>query len=161
MFHTSYATSGVPQCTVLDTILFLILIDSIGESDISAVLRFFADDTRITKYISSEGDMEKFQEHLEKLFDWQESNNMVFNGDKFENLKYGTNEDLKNSCNFLTPNSDGIFERKECLRDLGIQMNEKADFSDHINSVCSKVNQKSGWILRTFMRRHSIFMKFM
>ena len=40
-------------------------------------------------------------------------------------------------------------------------MNDKADFKDHINLVCSKVNQKSGWILRTFMRRTPSFMKFM
>ena len=52
-------------------------------------------------------------------------------------------------------------ERKQIVRDLGIQMNENADFSDHINTVCSKVNQKSGWILRTFKTRTQTFMKFM
>ena len=40
-------------------------------------------------------------------------------------------------------------------------MNEKADFTDHINSVCSKVKQKVGWILRTFINRDSQFLKFM
>ena len=40
-------------------------------------------------------------------------------------------------------------------------MNEKADFTDHINSVCSKVKQKVGWILRTFINRDAQFLKFM
>ena len=40
-------------------------------------------------------------------------------------------------------------------------MNDKADFTDHINHVCAKVNQKSGWIMRTFIRRDEYFLKFM
>ena len=51
---------------------------------------------------------------------------------------------LKNTCDHLTPNAEDLIERKECVRDLGIQMNDKADFKDHINLVCSKINLKSG-----------------
>ena len=105
--------------------------------------------------------MEEFQRDLEKLYQWQDKHNMVFNGAKFENIRYGENEELKNTCDYLTPDAEDIIERKECVRDLGIKMNDKADFKDHINFVCSKVNQKSGWILRTFMRRNASFMKFM
>ena len=68
---------------------------------------------------------------------------------------------MKNICNFLTPNAEDVIERKEIVRDLGIMMNEKADFSDHINHICAKVNQKSGWIMRTFVRRDEYFLKFM
>ena len=40
-------------------------------------------------------------------------------------------------------------------------MNDKGDFTDHVDKVCSKVNQKSGWILRTFACRSTYFMKMM
>ena len=33
--------------------------------------------------------------------------------------------------------SHQMITRKEQFKDLGIIMNEKADFTDHINSVCS------------------------
>ena len=38
-------------------------------------------------------------------------------------------------------------------------MNNKADFTDHINKVCTKTSQKSGWVLRTFSCRSTSFMK--
>ena len=40
-------------------------------------------------------------------------------------------------------------------------MNDKGTFTNHIKHVCSKVKQKSSWILRTFQTRDSQFMKFM
>jgi hypothetical protein len=57
--------------------------------------------------------------------------------------------------------AENFIERKESLRDLGIQMSEDAKFSTHIELVCSKVRQKCGWILRTFNCRSTFFMKFM
>ena len=116
------------------------------ESDVS----LFADDTRIIKPVNNLDDVESLQNDLEKLYTWQEKNNMKFNGKKFEVLRYGTNQDLKNSTNYLTPGAEDLIEVKESLRDLGIQMSDDAKFSQHISQVCSKVKQKCGWILRTF-----------
>ena len=154
-------TSGVPQGTVLGPLLFLLLIDSITDCEINAAIRLFADDTRITKHVKTESDMEELQDDLQNIYDWQQENNMLFNGNKFEMLRYGKNEDLKNSCNYLTPNFEDIIERKEVVKDLGIKMNDDANFKDHINFVCSKVKQRAGWVLRTFRKRDSKFMKFM
>ena len=154
-------TSGVPQGTVLGPLLLLLLIDSISDINISGVIRLFADDTRATKVIKTEEDMEAFQDDLKELYKWQSENNMIFNGSKFEILRYGKNEDLKNTCNYLTPNAEDIIERKELLKDLGIKMNDKADFTDHVNFVITKVKQWADWILRSFRRRNPDFMKHM
>ena len=154
-------TSGVPQGTVLGPLLFLLLIDSISDINISAVIRLFADDTRATKIIKSEEDLEIFQDDLEELYQWQTENNMIFNGNKFEVMRYGKNEELKNTCNYLTPNAEELIERKEIVKDLGIKMNDKANFNDHVNFVTSKVKQRAGWVLRSFRRRNPQFMKFM
>ena len=89
----SNVKSGVPQGTVLGPILFLILLNDINlgvESHVS----LFADDTRITKPVRNEDDVESLQEDLEKLYNWQDTNNMKFNGKKFEMLRYGKNKDL-------------------------------------------------------------------
>ena len=152
--------SGVPQGTVLGPILFLILINDIDDNTDSFV-SLFADDTRIAREIKSEEDVEDLQTDLENLYSWQESNNMKFNGSKFEVLRYGRNQELKESTSYFTPNFDDIIEEKNNLRDLGIIMSDDATFSSHVESVCSKVRQKSGWIMRTFQSRNTWFLKFM
>ena len=64
------------------------------------ILLAFADDTRD---ISTEEDLELFHEDLDKLYCWDDYNNMTFNGTKFELLRYGHNENLKTVTNYLTP----------------------------------------------------------
>ena len=59
-------------------------------------------------------------------------------------------KNLKNTCNYLTPNAEDVIERKEVVKDLGIKANANANFKDNINYVCKKVKQKAGWILRSF-----------
>ena len=157
----SDVTSGVPQGTVLGPLLFLILINDICQSDINSIISLFADDTRITKVIQNFSDVEDFQKDLDKIYQWSKENNMVFNATKFEVLKHGKNEELKNEYEYLTPDCENLIERKDALRDHGIIMNEHANFDDHINKVCSTVTQKVGWILRTFKTRKVEFMKLM
>jgi hypothetical protein len=57
-------------------------------------LSLFADDTRIARKVNSEEDIESLQADLEKLYKWQDSNNMQFNSKKFEILRYGKNQYL-------------------------------------------------------------------
>ena len=86
---------------------------------------------------------------------------MMFNGKKFEVLRYGSNNLLKESTIYFTPNYSDVIEEKDSLRDLGIMMSNDGHFSSHVEYVCSKVKQKSGWIFRTFQCRSTWFMKFM
>ena len=155
----SLVKSGVPQGTVSGPILFLILINDI-DNNISSTASMFADDTRILRKISTQIDVEALQEDLQKVFTWQDENNMKFNSKKFELLRYGPNQEIKENTGYLTPEGETI-EQKDNLRDLGIQMSDNSTFSEHIAKVCKKVNQKCGWILRTFSCRNTYFMKLM
>ena len=76
-------------------------------------------------------------------------------------MRYGPNEELKHSTNYLTPNDEEIIEVKETLKDLGVIMSDKATFTERIKHVCLKVKQKSGWILPTCHSRDTKFLKFM
>ena len=83
---------------------------------------------------------------------------MLFNNDKFEIMRYGSNTEMKQSTFYLSANDD-IIDEKECLRDLGVIVNNQGTFSDHVDHICSKVKQKSGWIFRTFQCRKPYFLK--
>ena len=111
------------------------------------------------KAVNKESDVEDLQQELEKLYNWQDENNMKFNGKKFELLRFGKNLNLKDDTNYFTPGMEDIIEEKEVLRDLGVMMANDATFTHHVNLVCKKVNQKSGWIFRTFQCRETFFLK--
>ena len=83
---------------------------------------------------------------------------MKFNSDKFELLRYGKNQQIKDETIYFSADNDPI-EEKEVLRDLGIMMNNDATFKNHIDKVCKIVKQKSGWILRTFVCRKPHILK--
>ena len=154
----SEVISGVPQGTVLGPLLF-ILINDLGEDVFRSFISLFADDTRLTRHINSQEDIEDFQDEINNVYDWCKRNNMKFNSTKFEVLKHGKNENLKDVFSYFTPEYENIIERKEVLKDLGTQANDKASIEDHINKVCSNVNRKVGWILRTFSTRTTHVMK--
>jgi len=82
-------TSGVLQGTVLGQLLFLIHISDIN-NNLSSSVTSFSDDTRVIRIITSCNDVETLQEGLFKIYDWAERNNMRFNKDKFEFVKYRT-----------------------------------------------------------------------
>ena len=76
--------SGVPQGTVLGPILFILFINDLDSCVKNSTVRFFADDTRISKQISSEADVALLQDDLNSVLEWSKSNNMLLHEDKFE-----------------------------------------------------------------------------
>ena len=153
-------TSGIPQGTVLRPLLFLMMINDLPQSVTDSSVSIFADDTRLKKNIKNVDDIEKLQDDINKVYEWQENNNLLFNAKKFELLGHGKNQILKSSI-YPKPNGLDVIEEMDVVRDLGVMMNNKADFTDHINKVCSKTSQKSGWVLQTFSCRSTSFMKMM
>ena len=156
----SYLKSGVPQGSVLGPLLFLIYIGDIADNVDSEVL-VYVDDSKIKKNINQTEDVEQFQNDLDTLYIWAQANNMKFNGEKFLVLRYGKNQELKENTSYFTENMNDVIMQVNKCRDLGIIMNDAGNFTDHIETVCTKVRQKIGWILRTFYTRDSNFLKHM
>ena len=155
---SSMIVSGIPQGSVLAPILFLIYISDIGEDLIASTL-VYVDDAKVKQSVKSESDVEHLQYELNKLDQWAIANNMEFNKKKFQVLRYGEDEDLKNETSYFTGNYDEVIERFESLRDLGVELSDDGAFDAHIEKVCKKARQKSGWIFRTFYSRNSTFLR--
>ena len=150
--------SGIPQGSVLGPILFLIYISDIGE-DLNVDTLVYVDDTKVKQRVNSEEDIECLQKELQKLDNWAKENNMKFNGKKFQVVRYGQNEELKNSTEYFAGNFEEIIERFETIRDLGVQLSDDASFDEQVEKVVKKARQKSGWIFRTFYCRKPAFLK--
>jgi len=145
-------TSGVPQGTVLGPVLFLIMIADIDNDVESSHVSMYADDTRIMKQISKESDEENLKYDLSTIYDWCNENNMKFNGDKFELIVFTTKRNEFNEKDYKSPDGKKI-EEKSNLKDLGIQLSGNLKFTEHIDTVISKAQKMTGWILRTFNTR--------
>ena len=154
----SKVMSGSIQGSVLGPVLFIMYIQDISRG-ITAKMNIFVDDTKIKDVISEDKDVEKLQGELDKLFVWQDNNNMLFNGGKFQLLRYGLDEELKNNTLYFTDNTEHLIERQSSVRDLGVILSDNGRFEDHLEKVCRKVRQKSGWIFRSFHTRRIDVMK--
>ena len=144
--------SGVPQGSVLGPLLFLLLIGDIDEKVINSFVRSFADDTRVSKGVTTIREASELQSDLNVIYDWAYMNNMEFNSSKFELLRYGKDEVLKLCTHYL--NNDGfIIDRKSEVNDLGVLVSDTLEFKDHCNLVVKKGRSMSSWVLRTFRNR--------
>ena len=83
---------------------------------------------------------------------------MQFNENKFQLLRYGTNQDIKDSTSLFEPNSKHI-EQTQCVKDLCIKMSDTLSFTEHIETSCKKVRQNIGWIIITLHARDMHTMK--
>ena len=68
--------SGVPQDTVLEPFLFLIMIADINKDISESNLISLADDTRIYTKIHDASDCNILQQDLNNVYDWATTNNM-------------------------------------------------------------------------------------
>ena len=93
--------SGVPQGSVLGPILFLIMISDIDKNVITSNISSFADDTKISHVIKLRQDCEDLQASLNQIYEWSHKNNLKFNEDKFQALRYGPKNEI--DFNYNTP----------------------------------------------------------
>ena len=144
--------SGVPQGSVLGPLIFLILIGDIDDNVQHSSTRSFADDTRLIKAIIDAIDGLLLQNDLQSIYQWSLTNNMEFNDVKFELLRYGANEALKQNITYKSSCNADIQEH-QMVRDLGVIMSNDCKFKSHINTVIIGARKLSAWILRTFKSR--------
>ena len=153
----AHVISGVPQGSVLGPLLFLILIEDIDKDIATSFISSFADDTRLSRATYGVGDASALQTDLEKVYQWAIDNNMMFNGKKFEALRYGSDEVLKAITSYTSPDGS-IIPDKDHLRDLGVTMSADGSFQQHISQMCQSARNMCGWILRTFRSRNAELM---
>ena len=148
--NLSEVSSGVPQGSVLGPLLFLVLIGDFDKDITSTFVSSFADDTRVAKGISSVEDVETLLLDLQSIYDWAEEN-MEFNFPKFETLRYGNDDGIKNT--FYKTKCNEKIKIVEHAKDLGIIMSSSGNFKQHIRTMVDDAQQLCGWILRTFNTR--------
>ena len=97
--------------SVLGSLIFLIHICDINYEIAGSTVSCFADDTQILLGIKDEEDTQMLQNDLHKLYKWTDTNNMKFNANKFELLRYGKEQEIKSSTTYKSYNDSNIDDK--------------------------------------------------
>ena len=156
----AYVLSGVPQGTVLGPLLFLIFVNDIYCAEHSTV-RCFADDTRISKAISTCQDSALLQQDLDRLILWATQNNMELHQDKFVFVNFNCRSSrfhylsqlpfYKDNLKYCIPSDE--LEPADTVKDLGITFASDLSWSTHICNITKSAKKKAGWALSVFRDR--------
>ena len=142
-------SSGVPQGSVLGPVLFVIFINTMLEITNADDIYLFADDTKLFNEISSEDDISVLQHEVDNLYDWTQYSLMGFHPDKCTAMRITRNPtDAQGKCSY----SMDEVKLKNSIEetDLGVIIDSRLSFEQHITEKVKKANSVVAIIRRTF-----------
>ena len=105
------------------------------------------------KSVTGPDDCCKMQSDLNKIYEWAAENNMSFNSEKFELLRYKVDDLMLEP--YLTPNGCSIDEVSQ-VKDLGILLDNTAMFEGQIEQAANRATNMSRWVMRVFKTREEL-----
>ena len=141
---SSPVTSGVPQGSVLGPLLFLTYINDLPNG-LTSTVKLFADDTLLYGVVVEDSDCDNLQDDLNKLEIWQNEWQMQFNPSKC-NIICISNKQRPPQRQYFFCGSK--LEQVDSASYLGITVNSKLKWSEHISSISSKASRSLGLIKR-------------
>ena len=131
-------TSGLPQGTVLAGLLFLIFINDLPDSVKKSFTGVFCDDTIIAKEISEQSDCNELQNDLNNIFEWTKMWGMKFNTIKCVQMTISNKRNPLTNTYYL---DNKVLAKKEVIKYLGILIDHKLTFRQHIKDKSKKLQQ--------------------
>ena len=141
--------SGVPQGSVLGPLFFLVHINDLAECLQISQATLFADDTAIYCSVpSSENLQTKLNEDLLRVKEWLNSHELSLNVSKTTFMVIGGRQRLSHMNTLDLVIDKDTIEQVDHLKYLGVIINEKLTWCDHIDYIQSKVAKRLGMLKR-------------
>ena len=130
---------------MIAALCFLIFINDLPNTIKESFTGIFADDTLIAKEIRSLKDTEDLQDDIKHVEDWASKWGMIFNADKCVKMTV-TNKRTSISRNYKINNE--IIKDEDKIKYLGVIIDKKITFKEHIEIICKKAQTVLNMIRR-------------
>lgn len=142
--HQFYITSGVPQGSVLGPLLFNIFVNDLCLR-LSSFNLSFADDLKLYRVICSPLNCSALQEDINTLLIWCSDNGMRVNSDKCKVISFSRSN---NPVLHQYKMESAPLTRVTSICDLGVTIDTKVQFNDHVGITTAKAFSVLGLIRR-------------
>ena len=152
-------TSGVPQGSVLGPLLFLLYINDITDiaEGLDVNLKLFADDAKLYSSFSfNSNSSSNLMTACHNLTQWAETWQLQIASEKcFVHRVTNRDSHIEQTVNCKSPYTldNNLLNWSKETRDLGIIIDSKLTFNQHISSMCHKAHTRAKLILRSFTSR--------
>ena len=155
----SLVQSGVPQGATLGPLKFLLYVNDMPDSlSLGTNCGIFADDTKIFRNIITNHDIQLLQKDIDSLFNWSLDWGLNFNTNKCMVLSIKRSHNRAN----LDLNDPHYLMNKielkttDDIQDLGITVNNKFTWSNHINTMTRKAHART-WLCMRALGFHAYY----
>jgi hypothetical protein len=138
--------SGVPQGSVLGPLLFLLFINDLPERVSEGTqVRLFADDCALYRKITTPANCQILQRDLDSLQEWEKDWMMSFHPSKCQVLNV-----TRRRTKIVSPYTihGHTLSVEKTVKYLGVNINEKLSWNDHISQVTKKAHNTISFLQR-------------
>lgn len=137
--------SGVPQGSNIGPLLFILYFNDAASSLDTGCRLFYADDLKIFKKVQNGDDCLRLQFMLENFVKWCDINKLIISIPKCVVITFHRTT----SPIVFEYQIDGVLlQRVYSVNDLGVTLDTKCSFNEHISAVITKANRQLGFIAK-------------
>ena len=143
--------SGTPEGSILSPLLFALFVNDLSDT-IKTNCLLFADDVKIYHKIVTVQDTKLLQADLSSLVKWSKDWKLQLNPVKCKTFTITLKrKPIHATYKILSTALENVTK----IRDLGVWLDTKLTFGEHIDTITSKANRALGVMIRTLQSNHT------
>ena len=115
-------------------------------SDLRSEVLLFADDVKLFRVIEDVGDCGLLQQDINRIWDWCEQNKLPLNINKCKKITISLK---KNEIVYNYRIGPSILGNCDCVNDLGVMMDKKLSFGQHIEDIVQSALKSLEFLIRS------------